>query len=417
MKQPSLAIPLLLGAVWLASPAAAQMKVEETPDAITVSSSEAPTYKIKLDLKQGGVATELCLPADGPNLIYDKGGFSGMFNLFACDVLAKPPEGAKDGAVAKMLIKNMGTLESAKVVKKAPEEVVVEIKGTATGWRLLGPKGEKIADYRQTFTFAPRSVVCDGEMTWVYGHDSKPVDVSFYNYFAPDTVNWPVRIGNGKEANQDLQLISGGGAAFPEGIHNPATFEVWFRNGQRMFMRSIEVPESMRVAPWFKYEKPWQTAWTQNLGFGGNGTDGAPLFPVGKPIAYKYKVEFPAEAPANTPPSVRITDPKRGGKPDAEDSDVWSGLTVKLGEEIRITAKGEDKEDGAIPGASLKWECCRNNKIPVASGSGESFTVKPTDEGFHWVKVSAKDSKGLSGEDYITFRVLASGATAIPKEF
>ena len=66
-------------------PAVAQLALDEGSGRMAVTSSSGPGWRISLDLAQGGVATELRIPADGPNLAAPDGGFAGLFNLFARD--------------------------------------------------------------------------------------------------------------------------------------------------------------------------------------------------------------------------------------------------------------------------------------------------------------------------------------------
>ena len=105
------------------------MTLERGEGALVIAST-APDWRIKLDLKQGGVATELNIPAQGPNLAGVRGGFSGLFNLFAIEYEKGNPRYGEEGIAAKTLIKNHGIADASRVLSEGPGEVVVEVRGT-----------------------------------------------------------------------------------------------------------------------------------------------------------------------------------------------------------------------------------------------------------------------------------------------
>jgi len=393
----------LIAAAGASATAFAQLTIQETPEAIVVSHAARPAWRIKLDLKQGGVATALHL-SGGPNLVADNGGFTGMFNLFMNGRTGDP---RTPGQNSRALIKRGGTVESARVVERTATRITVEIKGRSTGFgRLLGPAGEKLLDYRQTLTFEPRRIVCDGELTWVYGYDTKPVEMSVMNYFVPNSVAFPVRAAGAEGKWQELPLAWSRGEAFPAGMKHPITAEVWFRSGQRVLFRSIKVPPPWRDCPWYKYENPWQTDWQPLFGFSGNTETCDTRYPVGQPVAYTYELDIPAEQPRNTPPLVEITKPVRGVVRDLNDVELYSGLRFRAGDVIQFEASARDKEDGALPGSGIEWTVYPKGLKPYATGTGTPFRfrVPETRDELWWVAATAKDSQGLRGIDYITFK-------------
>ena len=98
---------------------------------------------------------------------------------------------------------------------------------------MIGPKSETVIQYRQTFTFRPRRITVDGDLTWVYGHETRPAEICVLNYFAPYSVRWPIRMAGAEGAMKELALAWSGGAPFPAGLTHPATAEIWFRGGGR----------------------------------------------------------------------------------------------------------------------------------------------------------------------------------------
>lgn len=156
------------------------------------------------------------------------------------------------------------------------------------------------------------------------------------------------------------------------------------------------------------YEKPWQTRWdttfywegyTKDKSGKGNSTV---MFPENEPIHYRYELVVPPEA-ANVPPAPVIVSPKQDARYYA------------AGEAVRLIAEAADKQDGKLGGDSLSWEVWPNaGKVRplLASGKGSSFTFSipldaPHDDDFnqYFVKVTAKDSQGLTGLAYATLGV------------
>jgi len=351
------------------------IQIRSTEQAIEVESRAAPTWKIKLDLKQGGVATELRLPASGPNLVTESGGFAGLFNMFACDARPGQPGAAPDGGFAKTLLKNKGVVTSAKVLSNTEREAVIEIRGDTTGWRITGPKEEKVLLYRQTYTFQPEKVVVDGEYTWVYGHDTKPVEIAVMTYFAPGVVNMPVRILKADGNRIPLLVTSSGGSLFPDGFKHPLALEVALRDGQRVIFRTIRVPEPWLVCPRYSLERAWQTQWAQVVSLTGQTDKCSSAFPVRTPVAIRYEMEFAGKFPDNAPPAVTIVSPEK--RKDRGDEDgIYSGQFFKPGDLVKLAGKATDAEDGEIGPRSLYWQVYRGSYIPVGAGAGRDFSFR-----------------------------------------
>jgi hypothetical protein len=396
-------IRILLAWGALAAPAGAQLTLKEEPRAFVVESTSAPTWKARVDLDQGGVVNALHLPAGGPNTVFDRGGFSGLFNLFACDRREGHPAAGKGGAVAKTMVKHMGRVESARVLRRTGERIEIEVRGSASGWRLLGPEGEKVIEYRQTYAFRPDRIEVDGELRWVYGHGTRPADVSLLAYFAPGQVEWPARMSSEGTTPQELQVLISDGEALPKGIRQPASAEVRLRNGHRLVWRVISLGGVLRDCPWYLYERPWQNKWSQNLGWAGaESKQCRSRQSPGEPILYRYALEIPSGPSAVRAPRVRITGPaqrEHPGDPEGHDS----GLFFAPGETIRFRGSGS---------AGIQWQVYRGWDTPAAQGTGPEFTFRvPADEKpstFYWVRASA-GSGGASGIDYRTFRIVEPG--------
>jgi len=381
--------------------------VRTTEQAIEVESHASRTWKIKLDLKQGGVATALHLPASAPNLIADAGGFTGLFNAFACDARPGQPGAGPDGGFAKTLLKNKSTaVSSAQVLSDSGREAVVEIRGETTGWRIAGPKDEKVLRYRQTYTFRPDRVIVDGEWRWVYGYDSSPVEMNVLTYFAEGVVNPPARILKPDGYRIPLAVQSSGGGPFPDGFNHPITVEVALKNGERLLFRSVTVPELWTNCPLFKYERPWQTQWMQQFGFSGYCKP--QRYPANKPIAYRYELEFAGPFADNKPPLVTIISPQRR-RDKADEDGVYSGQFFKPGEVVKLVGAAKDPEDGELGPLSLYWQIYRASYIPFGAGAGQEFALRiPANMAkgtVFWVRLSGTDSKGMTSEDYVTFGV------------
>ena len=147
--------------------------VEDRGSTVTIVRRGEASWKAVVDRAHGGMISELHLPAEAPNVIAaDDGHSRGLFNLFYMTRV-------KEGATEDDRIKAKGTLWSGsterevRVARHTADEVVVEARGKAKGWRLLGPPDETVVAYRQTYTFRPDHIECAGELTWLYGHHTR----------------------------------------------------------------------------------------------------------------------------------------------------------------------------------------------------------------------------------------------------
>ncbi|MGH7997291.1 MAG: hypothetical protein ACREFX_13170, partial [Opitutaceae bacterium] len=114
---------------------------------------------------------------------------------------------------------------------------------------------------------------------------------------------------------------------------------------------------------------------------------------------------------SDPPPEVHIVSPVRGSDFFKDERlDQYSALRFKVGDTIRFAAVAKDRKDGWLADPAFRWSINWGERGPVqcaarGTGSQMDFTVPPADVGWYWVEVSAKDSSGVTGEDYITFKV------------
>ncbi|MGH7997453.1 MAG: hypothetical protein ACREFX_13990 [Opitutaceae bacterium] len=398
-----------LAAGLAASAAFAQMSLRQTPDAIVVTSSGHPGYRIKLDLKQSGVATEFCIPAHGPNYIGQEGGQGGLFGLYVQGGSkgVAPPDGDTYGE--RTVVKGDGVLDHFSVVTQTPAEIVVALQGHASGWGTYSRTGETFIDYKSQLTFEANRIIDDGSVTWVCGHHTAPDYIDLDNMFAPYSVRWPVRLVRPDGRPQELRLADNDEIPYPAGITNPVTAQIWFHDGRCLLFRTLETPADWVSHPWLTYEHPWLTHWRLSFAF---TNDPAIWQPTHTPVHYRYEVEIPAKAPANPPPDVYIVSPPRAANFFKDDPlDRYSGLQFKVGDVVRFAAIAKDAKGGCLPDSAFHWSINWGERVPphvAATGTGSQifFTVPPADVGSYWIEVSARDSQGFTGEDYITFKVV-----------
>src|SRR5262249_14991621 len=124
----------------------AGLSVSEDATSITVACGGALPWKAVVDRARGGVISAFHLPAGGPDLLPNDHGadgkvvshFRGLFNAFygtrPKDPKAKNPRGT--------LWLQPGDRCKLSVLKRAAEEVVVEVKGSAFGWARIVPAEE-----------------------------------------------------------------------------------------------------------------------------------------------------------------------------------------------------------------------------------------------------------------------------------
>jgi len=379
------------------------MRLTRTEKLVRVTCSREPAWEMELNTEEGGVATVFRLPANGENLVFDSGRFSGLFNLFACDLQKGHPAAAADGGMVKTLIKGTRPVDRVEVLREDDEEVAVEVRGKTMGWRLIGPAGEPVLQYRQRYTFRPRAIEVDGEIIWIYGHNTKPALLEMVAYFAPGAVSWPVRLVAERGKTAELALAGSGGLRMPDGFSHPVAAEVWLRNGRRLRFRSIESP-IWNDCRWLIYERPWQTEWAQVFGFKAASDYCGTHFPGGEPIRSRYVMEIPGES-VRRPPQARITAPAR--RQDAKDPDgLYSGLFFRPGETVRFEATAVDADGRKLPTNAFHWEIYKRGVLQKSgAGMRMEFTVPEADDKESSVRLSVTDATGLTGEDYITFGV------------
>lgn len=303
----------MVAAILFAGPVQAQLTVTETRKFVTVTCTQGLTWKATVDGTHGGAVREFCLPADGPNLVaaVDNNPFQGFFNAF---VMSRIDE----GATIEERIKGKGTLWrregnqcTVAVVRRDPTEVVVESRGTTGGWRLLGPRSEKVFSYRQTLTFRPDRVICDGDLSWRYGHSTRMVEFSSENFIAPDLVSYPAYAVRAGDSDFELPITTSKGLALPAEVRGLPTIRVNLKHGYRLDFRTLELPPQWQKPRWYQFERPWQTDWAQVVAVAADDDMGKDPFPEGKPVHYRYEL-IPSQLPAEQrPPVLTITSPKR----------------------------------------------------------------------------------------------------------
>ncbi|MGH7996985.1 MAG: hypothetical protein ACREFX_11595 [Opitutaceae bacterium] len=401
---------LAVGLVSAASIASGQMSIRRTPGAIIVGSSAGAGWRLKLDLKQGGVATDFQVPASGPNLTYGRGWWTGLFNVYVGGGKPAPSGAAEPGEIERLQLKGNGRVDMARVLASSPTRIVVEVNGHACGWGNYGRTGETVIEYRHRFLFEPRQIGFHGEVTWVCGHGTKPDDLELEDNFAPHAVQWPIRLVGADGRARDLEVAGSDGEAFPPGVGYPATAQIWFRGGACILLRTEEVPPEWRAHPWLLYERPWQRSWKQVFGFAGEA-DLPPArrwYPAHTPLRYGYSIRIPSSAPAGAPPEVHIVSPVRGSDFFKDpDIDVYSALRYSVGETVRLAAVAQDANGCCLPSSAFHWSINwgANHRAATGAGSQIFFTLPRSKAKFYWIEVSARDSQGSVGEDYITFKV------------
>jgi CubicO group peptidase (beta-lactamase class C family) len=382
---------LFLAAVFAAS-AFAQLSVSEAPDAITVISPDIPGWSATIDLKRGGAITALHIPRNGPNLVQTDSSF---FNLFAMT------SEKIDGRTIKAWSASNGRIERPTIVRR-DGLVTVFVAGKA-----MSKRDETFFDYRHTYTFRADRVSLDGEAIWRFPKTSM-TDSSMGFDAAPDTLYQPVRIGAGGKPPAPLELTTSGGAYFDEGIGYPMDAEFRLRNGHSFVLRAIDVPQTYRSNPRFIYEKPWQANWAGRWYWEGDadGKTRAGAKPAqyvaGEPFRYQYELVIDPTRTGNTPPEVTITSPVRDSR------------YYHVGDTVVLKGEAKDREDGPIPPDRLAWEIFgtagRKRILQSGSGSSIAFTIPadtPRNQDYcqFAVRLSAADSKGAEGVDYLTIGV------------
>jgi CubicO group peptidase (beta-lactamase class C family) len=260
-------------------------------DGITITSSVAPTWKVVIDGKHGGVITELHVPAEGDNLVSNDGSrFEGLCNL----LYATFKETGKDesGYVAKGTLYYLGTGVKLSVLEDRPDRIVVEATGRA-GNQVAAQKDA--VRFRQRYTFLADRIVCDGEVEWLYDDvvpESRPELIQLDNLFTPGAVDGEMRVWDADTGPVALPQTNSKGANYPNGIDYPLTVEVPLRGGHALHFHSLQMPDSLVQARFYYNEYPRQIE--NKRGFGFKAWEGWPgnrnvRFPNDRPISYRYE--------------------------------------------------------------------------------------------------------------------------------
>jgi hypothetical protein len=219
---------LLLFSLLFAVSLGAQLTVTQEKDAITVASAKASGWKAVIDTARGGVVSALHLPAGGPNLVAAR---AGLFSLFS---MADKP--LPDGRTVKSWLYQNARVEKI-AVEQGSSRAIAEVRG-----KTYTLKKEPIIEFHQIYTFLPDRIVCEGKAKWVLGGGTQLADSSRGFTFARDAQVHPVRAASGGAAAVELPITQSGGSFFPAGIDYPMDVEFWFRNGQRIVLRALDVP-------------------------------------------------------------------------------------------------------------------------------------------------------------------------------
>jgi len=384
-----------IGLILLAAmPLAGQLTVQESKEAITVVSSQPPTWKAIIDKALGGVIGGFHVPADGPDVLSDK---AGLFHLF---VMADKPA-AGQTAPQRCWMRRTGTIDSLRLSSDAARAVV------EVGGRMLTPAGELVANYSHKYTLLPDRIALEGSTEWKFKPGTRLNDSSMVFTFRPGAVAHPVRVTALGKPLTELPIGPGGGAFFPEGMDYPIDAEVWFTHGPGITVRALRVPAPFAADRRYVYERPWQTGFHTVLAFegeyqpvrpSGKGNSTVP-FPAG-PVDYRYEVVV--RDAARAPFSVSITDPPRDVK------------AYGVGQVVNFKARTAGNAAGNV---SLEWEVLPNagpNRLQVltkASGASMAFKIPadaPHQQDFanYVVKVTATDSAGHKAYDYCGLAVV-----------
>lgn len=404
-KQKMARLILLITSAMLigASSAHAQLVVVEKPDSVTVSSSGSPQWKAVVDRARGGAISQFHLPADGPNVIANEAGnpFRGMFSLF---YMTRLPGDAPE----EQRVKAKGTLwgtsggsAQLKVLSRNEKEVVIETRGKGTGWRMIGPRGEIVAEYTQTYTFRPDRIICGGELTWVYPYQTRLVEMALETFFAPDAVFHPVHLLHERDQSQrtELALTTSHGQRLPDGIQFPMGYEVRLKNGHRLEFRTLQMPALVEKARWYFLERQWQQEWSRAIAWIGKAEKPEDEIPPGKPVPYRYEMVMSKLSADQTPPRVVITSPARERK-------------HQLGETVTFTATATDAQGNKL--SNVRWDVYHGWSMakPVKQYAGLSFshTIPATLTEFrndHYIiaTATAMNAAGLKSVEYITVNI------------
>ncbi len=369
---------------------------------VTVQCLTEPRWQILADRNQGGVISQFHLPDDSPNLISAErkadgtaNAFQGMFN--ALFMGRRPGEtNATDKTHAKNSLWRADHCQLS-VLSNNGQEVVVEAKGSASsGSRLLGLAGERVVNYRQTYTCSSNRIVCDGEITWVYPHQTHLAQLTLMTFFAPDAIYHPVYALYGDHQRVELPIVGSDGGVLPAGGRFPMAFEVKLKNGHRLEFRSLEMPPILEKARTYVYEKPWQQDWAQVLGWTGediNLDHPETQLAAGQPVHYRYEMVMSELPPSQTPPDVVITWPMRES-------------IHPRGEALPFCACATDVQGNPIAASNFQWEM--NSLWPPVRYAGAVCRHKVEGKrDFLSAGVTVTNAAGLKSIEYVLININA----------
>jgi len=371
-----------------------QLRADEDPEGVTIVFSGEPSWKASVSRRHGGALSRFHLPAEGPNLVHDGNNlFAGMFFMFLSSDKRDPSEEKRKEHHAKTT--NWGKTKQATVRAAAigPEEVVVDVNGDVTGWRMLGPSGEIVARFTLRYSFRRDRIGVDGAVTWVYGHETQLGTLGLNHFFAPGSVNLPVRMADADTAALELPVTSSQGEKLPSVLSHPVRADLWLRNGRLIQLRTTSLPDGFKAAPVYFSERPWQQEWAETAGFISKQK-----IPVNQRVPFGYELLIPAELPRNAPPLATIAAPGRA-------------LHHKPGDTVTLTGVARDREEGALSPERLEWVIQkRGSEVPVLIGRGETVSLAiPGDaeeHEFQYVaRLTATDATGLSSIAFVTIAV------------
>lgn len=379
-----------------ASNARSAFTITEDTETLTVAHNAAPQWKAVMHRKRGGVISAFHLPADGPNLVANEkftNPFRGLMNLFYMTRVAKEGGAAGERVEAKGTIWGSSLSSSVRVVSHDADRVVVEIAGTSRGWRFIGPAGEPVAAYRQTYTFRADRIVCAGELNWKYSHGTPLEELSLISYMAPEMVHYPVAIVPGGQPEREIAVTSSHGDRLPEGINHPFTLKMSLKNGYGLQFRPLKMPAVVESSRIYILERPFQQEWAQIIGFIGHVDKTGEKFPAGQPVAYEYEMEFAKLPGSAARPHLVIKSPARDTK-------------CRLGEAVAFEVTATDVKGQPLPPESIKWEIYRGSARLVKEHAGASVTCTIPSTQAEWASpwmtatATVTDSEGRRAIEY-----------------
>jgi hypothetical protein len=343
---------------------------------VTIIGRQAPSWSATIDAAHGGTIRSFKVPFNGPEIVESDPGkpFAGLFNVHfmshetptvtddrPAEVIAASEKGAE---VAKGSLwrpnDNEGRITS---IRLHETQVVVEVQGKVGGWRMRGPKNEKVVAFRTVYTFDHGTILCDGEIKWIYPHGTRLEGMALAQSFAPEVINLPVMVVFDHNDRLPMPLTTNAGVEFfHETMKYPLLFEVDLKNGYRLTVRPMELPPQFDGTRRVTFERPWQREGSPLLALRAGTKGGTMPFPVNQPIRFKHALSI--TYPTYPKPLVTISPAQK----------------YVPGQPLQLSARAIDPSEGVLPGDRIEWEIFNKADRKVAplgkaQGSRVSFVV------------------------------------------